>query len=329
MENLRDWPISRQIAWGIPIPAWHRGTESRTGTERPEGEGWTKDEDTFDTWFSSGQWPYATLQALGNKDFADYFPTQLMETGWDIIFFWVARMIMLSYYRTGKPPFETVYLHGLVRDAKGQKISKSKGNVIMLSDMTAKYGTDALRMALVFSTAAGNDIPLGEDKIRGMKHFANKLWNIARFVLEKTDAEADFKDHDAPDPQDWSVIQDLGLLRGNPVKIADPSRDDARVVDKVTNDLAEFRLHEAAQTLYNSVWHEFADIYIEHCKKTFLEGNADAVRLKSAILRKSLSAYLKLLHPFVPFVTEELWGRIHGTREPERLLLVQPWPVVE
>ena len=311
MENLRDWPISRQLWWGIPIPAWYRNNEIRISEETPAGDGWIRDQDTFDTWFSSGQWPYATLQALGKKDFATYFPTQVMGTGWDIIFFWVARMIMFSYYRTGKRPFETVYLHGLVRDAKGQKISKSKGNAINPSDVIKNYGADAVRIALVFSSAAGNDIPLAEDKIRGMKNFANKLWNMARFVLANVSPDA------------------LNGLRPKPTTDADrailKSLDDT--VRTVTKNLDQFELHQAAQTIYQFAWHEFADIYIEASKSQLAD--ASAATGTQHMLAYILTTILKLLHPFTPFVTEELWGRIHGTKDKTSLLMVQPWPVVE
>lgn len=309
IENLRDWPISRQIWWGIPIPAWYRGDEVRIGESPPEGDGWTKDQDTFDTWFSSGQWPYATLQAHGEKDFETYFPTQVMETGWDIIFFWVARMIMLSYYRTGKRPFETVYLHGLVRDSKGQKISKSKGNVINPSEMVAKYGSDAVRMALVFSSAAGSDITLAEDKIRGMKHFANKLWNIARFALQQVPGSEFQNLNSKPEP---TTEADKAIL----------SKLD-ETITSVTHNLAKFVLHEAAQQAYQFVWHELADVYLETSKKQLSDESLKANT--GHILVWCLVNTLKLVHPFAPFVTEELWSKLFGEKDTS-LLMVAKWP---
>lgn len=326
MENLRDWPISRQIWWGIPIPAWYhepkcvpkKGHESDIvkckqvviSETEPLCEfcdaKFVKDQDTFDTWFSSGQWPYATLQALGKKDFETYFPTQVMETGWDIIFFWVARMIMLSYYRTGRRPFETVYMHGLVRDAKGQKISKSKGNVISPSDMIEKYGTDAVRMALIFSSAAGNDIPLAEDKIRGMKHFANKLWNIARFIGANTEAEH----FDGTEPE-HATDADTAIL----VALTE-------TIKSVTGNIENFSLHEAAQTAYRFTWHEFADVYLEASKPQL----ADETKKENTkhILAFCLVRILKLLHPFTPFVTEEIYQKL--PLADKNLLMVEKWP---
>jgi valyl-tRNA synthetase len=318
MENLRDWPISRQIWWGIPIPVKFCScgeiivdTEDTVTTcpTCPDGT-LTRDPDTFDTWFSSGQWPYATLQASGPNDFETYFPTHVMETGWDILFFWVARMIMLSYYRTGQRPFKTVYLHGLVRDAKGQKISKSKGNAISPQEMIDKYGTDAVRVALVFSTSAGNDIPLAEDKIRGMKHFANKLWNIARFVLMSTEPEDLDHAHERPEPMtdaDRIILEKL----------------DATVA-AVTHGIDTFALHESIQQAYQFTWDELARIYLEASKSQLMDTHT-AERTRR-ILIYCLVTVLKLLHPFAPFITEELWGRLYGTA-PERTLMIQRWPV--
>jgi len=328
MENLRDWPISRQIAWGIPIPAWFH---DKVCIPRPGHEAdvekckdiviseteprceycdatYTRDPDTFDTWFSSGQWPFATLMAHGKEDFEKYFPTQLMETGWDILFFWVARMIMLSYYRTGQRPFENVYLHGLVRDAKGQKISKSKGNAISPHEMIEKYGTDAVRVALIFSTSAGNDIPLAEDKIRGMKHFANKIWNIARFVLMNVE-EKDLKRTERPEKTtdaDKEVLEQMD-----------------ETIRAVSADIDSFALHEAIQKIYHFTWHTFADTYVETSKQQLTDdGQAANTR---QVLVWCLTNVLKLLHPFAPFVTEKLWEQMYGT-DKENLLMIQSWP---
>ncbi|MEK7582846.1 MAG: valine--tRNA ligase [Patescibacteria group bacterium] len=281
MENIRDWPISRQIWWGIPIP------EKYYSQDDP-----TRGQETFDTWFSSGQWPYATLLAQGKKDFETYFPTDVLETGWDILFFWVARMIMFSQYKFDKAPFHTVYLHGLVRDKDRQKMSKSKGNVVDPLAVIDTYGTDALRFALVFSTAAGNDIPLSEDKIRGMKHFANKLWNIARYVLQKTEG-LEYKE--SP---------------GHPLL--------PELIKSVTTDLDRYAFHEAAQKLYDFTWYEFADKFIEETKD-----KSDPETLFA--LRSTLCTILKLLHPFMPFVTEEIWGQLPSWPG-KKLLIIETWP---
>lgn len=330
MENIRDWPISRQITWGIPIPAWfhdpvciprkgHAADVNKCETviiseTEPScaycDASFTRDPDTFDTWFSSGQWPYATLMALGENDYKTYFPTQLMESGWDIIFFWVARMIMLSYYRTGQRPFEKVYLHGLVRDAKGQKISKSKGNVISPQEMIDQYGTDAVRVALIFSTSAGNDIPLAEDKIRGMKHFANKLWNIARYILMSVD-EKDLENVVRPEPGTDADEEILGKLDV--------------MVRAVTDGIESFALHEAVQAAYQFTWHELADRYIETSKEQLQD--PDMAGTTRQVLASCLVTVLKTLHPFAPFVTEKIWEEMYGTNK-DSLLMVQQWPHV-
>jgi valyl-tRNA synthetase len=322
MEILYDWPISRQIWWGIPIPAKYckNCTEITIDTENTittctkcGSDKLVQDPDTFDTWFSSGQWPYATLMANdvkhGTKDFENYFPTQVMETGWDILFFWVAKMIMLSYYKTNKPPFQKVYLHGLVRDKDRQKMSKSKGNVIDPLGVIDTYGCDALRFALIFSTSAGNDIPLAEDKIKGMKHFANKLWNIARYVLANIES-SDFK-WEAKTDADKEILTKLEQTKKS-----------------VTNHLDNFRLHEAAQDIYQFTWHELADIYVEASKKQLLDENLKENTQK--LLLHNLINIIKLLHPFMPFITEELWGILGQVDLLGRhdLLIIEKWPIV-
>ncbi|MBX4195368.1 valine--tRNA ligase [Candidatus Parcubacteria bacterium] len=295
LENINDWNISRQIVWGIPIPAkicddHGHGTVDLddTVTKCPDcGSGVHKDPDTFDTWFSSGQWPYATLQSLGDKDFETFYPTDIMETAGEIIFFWVARMIMLGLYATDKIPFSTVYLHGLVLDAKGQKMSKSKGNVIDPMVLTEQFGTDALRIALVVGNTPGTSLSLSPDKIKAYKNFANKVWNIARYVLDKEPAgeiKTDLK-------------EELEAL----------SRD-------ITNDMDNFRFYIAAEKVYHYVWHRFADEIIEESK-----GKNDYGSTLYYILEQSL----KLLHPFMPFITEEIWQEMHDGKS---ILMVESWP---
>jgi valyl-tRNA synthetase len=321
MENLRDWPISRQIWWGIPIPVKYCGdcqevivdTEGKIATcPKCQSTNIKKDLDTFDTWFSSGQWPYATLMAndvkRGTEDFKNYFPTQVMETGWDILFFWVARMVMMSYYRTGKPPFEKVYLHGLVRDKDRQKMSKSKGNVIDPLGVIDTYGCDALRFALIFSTSAGNDIPLAEDKIKGMKHFANKLWNIARYVLANVE-KSDYKT-EALTEADKEIVNKLEALKVS-----------------ATNNLENFRLHEAAQEIYQFIWHELADIYLEKSKEQMKDEKL-AENTKKLLLHIFINA-IKILHPFMPFITEELWSKLYSAKllGKDPMLMVSKWPI--
>lgn len=292
MENTIDWNISRQIVWGIPIPAWFRGDEIAVGEEKPQGAGWIKDSDTFDTWFSSGQWPLLITGYPDDQDFKTFYPSDVMETGHDLIFKWVPRMVMFGLYLTDKAPFHTVYLHGLVNDAKGKKMSKSKGNVIDPIVLTNKYGTDALRMALIVGNTPGTDLSLSEDKIKGYKNFANKLWNIARFVFSQENSTQENKNLDK------KLIEEFFAL-----------------TQDITDDMNNFRFHIAAEKIYSYIWHRFADGIIEESKK-----RSDLNETLYFILENSL----KLLHPFMPFVTEEIWQEL---KKPN-LLIIEPWVFV-
>ncbi len=286
LENIQDWNVSRQIVWGIPIPAWHKNDEWKISVESP-GEGWVRDTDTFDTWFSSGQWPFTTLGFPESSDFKAFYPTSVMETGTDLIFFWVARMIMLGLYRTGEVPFKKVYMHGLVRDAKGQKMSKSKGNVISPLEVSSLYGTDALRMGLIVGNTPGTHLNLDPKKIEAYKKFSNKLWNIARFVLSQE-----------------RTGEHIAALK---------EEFDAMALD-ITKDIAEDRIYLAAEKLYHYVWDRFAAEIIEESK-----GKPEYSESLYYILENSL----KLLHPFMPFITEEIWGSLPGKNT---LLMVEAWP---
>lgn len=308
IENLRDWCISRQIWYGHRIPVWYKGEEVAVG-EEPTGDGWVQDEDTLDTWFSSGLWTFSTLGWPENtKDLQTYHPTDVLETGHDIIFFWVARMILMTEFALGTVPFKTVYLHGLVRDAKGQKMSKSLGNALDPLDMVAKFGADASRMALVVGNTPGTDMRISEDKIKGYKHFANKVWNITRFVLESTegaDPTAPLTEADAALKAEFDVL----------------AKD-------ITDDLESYRAYLAAEKLYHYVWHRLADELLEESKKIIGTKiapsdapQADKLSRKN-LLTRLLNDSLKLLHPFMPFVTEEIWQSM-GKKE---LLMVEKWP---
>jgi valyl-tRNA synthetase len=300
LENLRDWPISRQIWWGIPIPVWYKGEEVKVSTKSP-GEGWTQDPDTFDTWFSSGQWPYATLKAFSKEDFETFYPTDVMETGWDILFFWVARMIMMGKYVTGKMPFKTVYLHGLVRDQNRQKMSKSKGNVVDPLNVIDKYGVDALRMALVVSVLPGVDNSMSDDKIRGYRNFTNKIWNAARFVYQNLDGYTNGSRIQILDSHN-QILQELETLVAN-----------------LTKQMANYDFAHASEDLYHYFWHTFADKIIEESKKQLTdEATATSTQF---MLVTVLETCLKLLHPFMPFVTETIWQLKH-----KELLMIQKWP---
>ncbi len=305
IHNLRDWCISRQIWYGHRVPVWYRGDEIVVG-DAPEDEGWTQDEDTLDTWFSSGLWTFSTLGWPGQtSDLANYHPTDIIETGYDILFFWVARMILMTGFTLDTVPFKTIYLHGLVRDAQGRKMSKSLGNNMDPLDVTAKYGADAARMALIVGNTPGTDMRIAEEKIKGYKHFANKLWNISRFILENA-ADAD--------PTSALTESDQKLR----------TRLDEVLVD-VTRDINEHRLYMAAEKLYHYTWHELADSIIEESKPLLTGSDATIMASRKRLLIELLTDTVTALHPFMPFVTEEIYQSL-PTKTTD-LLMVAPWPV--
>lgn len=311
LNNIQDWNISRQVVWGIPIPAklcdaCNDGFVDLddTMTKCPTCGGEVKkDPDTFDTWFSSGQWPYATLGYPDSDDFKTYYPTTVMETGADLIFFWVSRMIMLGLYRTGEVPFKYVYMHGMVRDAKGQKMSKSKGNVINPLTVSIEYGTDALRMGLVVGNTPGSDMNLDPRKVGAYKKFANKLWNITRFILEN-------------------------YHEGKPAKLpplpAEYMKELKEITRDVTKDMDEFRYYMASEKLYHYVWHRLADEVIERAKEVFASDEIEAKIAMSYTLNEILTTSLKLLHPFMPFVTETIWQELPKIESD--MLMTAKWP---
>ena len=311
MENIRDWNISRQLWWGHGVPVYYAASDahkfivagSEAEAEELLGEKVVKDPDTLDTWFSSGMWPFTTLGwPKETADFKYFYPTTVMETGWDIIFFWVARMIMLGIYCTGKVPFETVYLSGLVRDKAGQKISKSKGNVINPIEMIDKYGTDALRLGLLMGTAAGNDTSVSEEKIRGYRNFANKIWNAARFVQMTAGDELS--------------INKIKLSQEDAVMISEFDK----ITKAITKDLEKLNLARAGETLYEYFWHNFCDICIEKLKAKLQDVATE--QSAKATLHYLLKNSLILLHPFVPFVSEAVWQELYPK---SGLLLGQKW----
>ena len=308
INNLRDWCISRQIWFGHRIPVWYRKdkegnvVETKVSIKSPSA-GWEQDPDTLDTWFSSGLWTFSTLGWPDKTDdLKTYHPTSVLETGYDIIFFWVARMILMSGFLVGDIPFRHVYLHGLVRDAKGRKMSKSLGNVIDPLDMVNKYGADAARLSLVIGAAVGNDIKLSEDRVRGYKHFANKLWNIARFVLEYSGSSDEMNNEDK--------------------KLVDEARE---VAKSVSEHIDKFRLDLAADIVYHFVWDRFAAEILEESKSILKGSDAAARQSRAAALYEILLISLKLLHPFMPFVTEAIWQQL--PKKECDLLMVAPWPV--
>jgi valyl-tRNA synthetase len=312
IDNLRDWCISRQIWYGHRIPVWYKGDEIFCDIEAPKGEGWVQDSDTLDTWFSSGLWTFSTLGWPNEEaaDFKTYHPTQLLETGYDILFFWVARMILMSTYILGEIPFETVYLHGLVRDAKGQKMSKSKGNATDPLEMITKYGGDAVRMSLIVGTGPGADTNFSEDKVRAYKKYANKIWNISRFIIEKTEGiTVDLDKHPTLSEKDAAAIKELN-----------------EVIDYVGTHVSEYKLHLAAEHLYHFTWHTLADVLIEERKAILADGTEEEKYSAAWTLRTILETILKLHHPFMPFITEEIWSLLPARSLP---LIVTPWPLAK
>ncbi len=329
IDNLRDWCISRQIWYGHQIPVWYclscaeldsLGVKQVTGEtvvprseklvpivsiDAPEtcpkcdSQSIFQDPDTLDTWFSSGLWTFSTL-GWPNKseDLENYHPTSVMETGYDILFFWVARMILMTTYALGEIPFEKVYLHGLVRDEQGRKMSKSLGNVIDPLDMIAKYGTDATRLSLLVGNTPGNDMKLSEEKIVGFRNFTNKLWNISRFMLLNIDEPK--MDILAPNPK---TNADKWILAKCQI-----------VIESVKNYIDRYQFSSAGEELRRFTWDELADWYLEAAK---VEGE------KSQVLNFILNTLLKLWHPYMPFVTEAIWQEMYG---PVAILMVESWP---
>jgi valyl-tRNA synthetase len=324
MRNIHDWCISRQLWWGHRIPAWYCNScdETIVAIDEPEsctcGAELTQDPDVLDTWFSSALWPFSTLGWPDDtQDLSRYYPTDLLITGFDIIFFWVARMIMLGLEFKQEIPFKEVYIHGLVRDSAGQKMSKSKGNTVDPAEVRERYGTDAVRFTMAILAAPGNDIPLAPERMEGYRAFANKLWNACRFVLMKLDRSV---------PQEFSAepltLEDRWIL----------SRTQA-TTQEVTDLLERYRFDLAADALYHFVWHQFCDWYIELVKPAFpMRGDDDEStplprqQNAQAVLLEVLGSLLKLLHPFMPFITEELW---HTVWDDRGYLALAEWPVVD
>jgi valyl-tRNA synthetase len=308
INNLRDWCISRQIWYGHRIPVWYKDGDMKAQTTSP-GEGWEQDPDTLDTWFSSGLW---TLSTLGwphdTADLRTYHPTTVLETGYDIIFFWVARMILMTGFLTGEVPFKHVYLHGLVRDEKGKKMSKSLGNIINPLDMIGKFGADATRLSLVIGAAPGNDMPLSENKIKGYKNFANKIWNISRFVLTHT-IDVDMSAKVQKSARDEEI---LATLR--------------ETVTDVTGEIEKFNLYLAGEKAYHYVWHELADVVLEESKPIFAGEDTEAKLARQQVLVECLTTSLKLLHPFMPYVTEAIWQELPKEMKDGEMLMVAKWP---
>ena len=308
LEQLKDWNISRQIPWGIPIPAfvnendpkdWIFDTRTNEQSIVVNGTTYIREEDTFDTWFSSGQWPYIVTDYLTDGDLANYFPTDMMETGMDIMRAWVSRMIMLSLYRTGKVPFKEVYLHGMVNDEHNQKMSKSKGNVINPMELVAEFGSDATRMGLISGRAPAQSQAFNRGSVIAARNFCNKLWNIARFVEAQIGDNHQIVDLEPQTPADHWIIRQLNDAANN-----------------IAVRLEQYRFSEASETVYHTIWDDVADWYIESSKTA----------INRPLLSWVLATSLKIAHPFAPFVTETIWQTLNYT---DGILMREAWPTPE
>lgn len=313
LENIEDWCVSRQLWWGHRIPAWYGPNgEIYVGKQPPKGDGWTPEEDVLDTWFSSGLWPFSTLGWPENTpDLRRFYPTSTMETAYDILFFWVARMIMLGIWFTGEVPFRTVYLHGLIRDKFGRKISKTLGNTIDPLEIMDKYGTDPLRFTLLTSGTPGNDLNLDTERVEANWRFVNKIWQMGNFINSNLDGEL---------PSGLPAASELDL----------PSRWIVsrlmRLIGNVQYLFDIYQYGEAGRQIMDFMWGEFADWYIEMSKHPLYEGDDKAKTQTRRVLVYVLDTCLRLLHPFMPFVTEDLWQHLPHQG---KALIIAKWPQVD
>lgn len=352
MKNLRDWPISRALWWGYRFPVWYKGALETTYSDEGKiiekiggivvesfnnavtkglaiiskttpGEGWLQDESVFDTWFSSGQWPYVTLEKEGLLDVM--YPTDTMETGYDILEFWVSRMVMLGQFRTGQVPFKDVYLHGLIKAEDGQKMSKSKNNVASLDELAGEFGADAIRMLYIVGNKAGASYRLDREKLAGNRNFLNKLWNASRYVF--------FATGDLEKP--WELEESELAFTEDDKKVLSEARIMAEQVEK---KIKNFRFGLVAVDLIQSFWHSFCDTYIEQVKGRLYtkdrEGNPTNTTEEAIASRRAgqwtlwyvLGLYLRLLHPYIPFITEYLWESYSKAPSDSETIMYAKWP---
>jgi valyl-tRNA synthetase len=318
LENIEDWCVSRQLWWGHRIPAWYRAKdgdpegEIYVGRAAPSGDGWIPEEDVLDTWFSSGLWPFSTLGWPHNTpDLQRFYPTAVMETGYDILFFWVARMIMMGLWFTDQAPFHTVYLHGLVRDKQGRKLSKTLGNVIDPLDLIDRYGADPLRFTLITGGTPGNDVNLDEAKVEYNFKFINKIWNITKLVNMNLEGDVE-----------------LGLPTPNELDL--PSRwivsRTQRLIANVQHLFNIYQYGEAGNRILSFMWDEFAPWYLEIAKHPLYSGTPAEKTLTRRVMVSVLDTCLRLLHPYMPFMTEEAWQYIPHAGA---TLSLAKWPVAD
>ncbi len=340
MENLRDWAISRSLWWGYRMPVWYSGEISeyvgddgqvrttikvngkdvgldptnpehmRVQVDSP-GENWIQDENVLDTWFSSGQWPFATLNVYDLMD--TFYPTDVMETGYDILENWVSRMMMFSYIKHKTIPFKDVYLHGLVKGTDGQKMSKSKGNLINIDEVRETYGTDSVRMVYFYQNSAGASYAMTFDKLKNFKQFMNKIWNASKFV---------FMNIEGVDVSQSYDLAEGGLKLENSKNILKHTNE---TKDRVTKNINEFDFGLATFNLYNEFWHTYCDVYLESSKDYVKEGTEEEKKETGRVLLYALKTYLKMLHPFIPFITERIWKEVPKEEGDHESLMYTSW----
>lgn len=311
LENIQDWCISRQLWWGHQIPVWYKGEEIYVGTKAPKEEGWVRDPDVLDTWFSSALWPFSTMGwPEETPDLKRYFPTDVLVTAYDIIFFWVARMVFQSKHFLGQRPFKGVLIHGLVRDEQGRKMSKSLGNGIVPEEMIDKYGVDSLRYFLATASTLGDDIRFSQEKVEAAWNYINKIWNIARYIKIQFD-NASYNGEEI-DKDQLSLLDKWFLTTLN------------KVIKEADKHLEEYRFGEAGRVIYRFIWDDFASWYLEMTKVVFTESESKDKKINTcAVLNYGLKTILKLLHPFMPFFTEEIYESYYSES-----IVISKWPEV-
>ena len=314
LENIKDWCISRQLLWGHQIPVWYKGNEEYCGETPPNGDGWVQDKDVLDTWFSSWIWPLATLGwPEETEDLKQFYPTQDLVTGPDIIFFWVARMIMSSLHFKNEIPFSNVYFTSIIRDSQGRKMSKSLGNSPDPLDLFDKYGVDAVRVSILMIAPQGTDALFSEDRLEQGRNFMNKLWNCSRFLMMNIENADKIIQFETLDQTKFELVDLWILSRTN------------KTIDQVNNYLDNYKLNEAIKTMYSFIWKDYCDWYIEFAKNRIYGSNNSDKEVVTSIAVYILKIILKLLHPYAPFITEEIWGYFKNKNE--SILLHSKWPI--
>ena len=308
LENIQDWCISRQLWWGHRIPAWYKNDEIYVGINPPEGDGWVQDEDALDTWFSSALWPFSTLGwPEDTEDFKKFFPTDVLVTGYDIIFFWVARMAFQSKYLIGTRPFKDVLIHGIIRDELGRKVSKSLNNGADMIEVRDTYGIDSLRYFLTTTNTPGQDIRFSEEKIEASWNYINKIWNISRFIGISIESQS--YENQKINPELLNIFDKWILSELN------------KVIENIDYNYEKYEFGEVAKVIYKFVWSDFASWYLEMTKVVFQEENEEEKLNTCAVLVYVLKNILKMLHPFIPFVTEDIFRRFE-----DKSITISEWP---